>query len=77
MKTIQSKINTEFIKLESLLKFEGLVETGGEAKERIQAGEVTAKSCAPATWWPWMTCAWKWYDRFLHFPGLFPQLCPF
>ena len=36
MKTIQSKINTEF-----LLKFEGLVETGGEAKERIQAGEVT------------------------------------
>lgn len=40
MKTIQSKITTEFIKLESLLKFEGLVETGGEAKERIQAGEV-------------------------------------
>ena len=29
MKTIQSKITTEFIKLESLLKFEGLVETGG------------------------------------------------
>ena len=40
MKTIQSKITTEFIKLESLLKFEGLVETGGEAKERIQDGEV-------------------------------------
>ena len=40
MKTIQSKIVTEFIKLESLLKFEGLAETGGEAKERIQAGEV-------------------------------------
>ncbi|WP_297290499.1 RNA-binding S4 domain-containing protein [uncultured Flavonifractor sp.] len=40
MKTIQSQINTEFIKLESLLKFEGLTETGGEAKERIQAGEV-------------------------------------
>ncbi len=40
MRTIQSKITTEFIKLESLLKFEGLVETGGEAKERIQAGEV-------------------------------------
>ena len=40
MKTIQSHIETEFIKLEALLKFEGLAETGGEAKERIQAGEV-------------------------------------
>lgn len=33
-------ITTEFIKLQDLLKFAGLVETGGEAKERIQAGEV-------------------------------------
>ena len=40
MKTIQSHIETEYIKLEALLKFEGLAETGGEAKERIQAGEV-------------------------------------
>ena len=32
-------ITTEFIKLQDLLKFAGLVETGGEAKERIQAGE--------------------------------------
>lgn len=32
-------ITTEFIKLKDLLKFAGLVETGGEAKERIQAGE--------------------------------------
>ena len=40
MREIQVQIHTEFIKLESLLKFEGLVETGGEAKERIQAGEV-------------------------------------
>ncbi len=38
MDTIQ--INTEFIKLDSLLKFAGLVETGGEAKELIQAGQV-------------------------------------
>ena len=37
MKTIT--ITTEFIKLQDLLKFAGLVETGGEAKERIQAGE--------------------------------------
>ena len=34
------KINTEFIKLEALLKFAGAVETGGEAKLAIQNGEV-------------------------------------
>ena len=33
-------IRTDYIKLDSLLKFAGLAETGGEAKERIQAGEV-------------------------------------
>lgn len=33
-------IQTPFIKLEALLKFEGLSGTGGEAKERIQQGEV-------------------------------------
>ena len=33
-------IRTEYIKLDALLKFAGLAETGGEAKERIQAGEV-------------------------------------
>ena len=38
MDTIQ--INTELIKLDSLLKFAGMVETGGEAKELIQAGQV-------------------------------------
>ncbi|MDO4315068.1 MAG: RNA-binding S4 domain-containing protein [Oscillospiraceae bacterium] len=38
MKTIT--ITTEFIKLQDLLKFANLVETGGEAKERIQGGEV-------------------------------------
>ena len=32
-------ITTEYIKLQDLLKLAGLVETGGEAKERIQAGE--------------------------------------
>lgn len=32
-------ITTEFIKLQDLLKFSNLVGTGGEAKERIQAGE--------------------------------------
>lgn len=34
------KIITEFIRLDALLKFEGLTETGGEAKELIQAGGV-------------------------------------
>lgn len=33
-------ITTEFIKLQDLLKFSNLVETGGEAKERVQTGEV-------------------------------------
>ena len=33
-------ITTDFIKLQDLLKFANLVETGGEAKERIQGGEV-------------------------------------
>ena len=37
MRTIA--ITTEFIKLQDLLKLGNLVETGGEAKERIQAGE--------------------------------------
>ena len=37
MKTIT--ITTEFIKLQDLLKLAGAVETGGEAKERIQAWE--------------------------------------
>ena len=34
------KIQTEFIKLDALLQFAGVTETGGEAKEAIQAGEV-------------------------------------
>lgn len=33
-------IHTEFIKLDSLLKLAGLVETGGEAKLLIQKGQV-------------------------------------
>ena len=34
-------ITTEFIKLDSLLKFSNLVLTGGEAKLAIQDGDVT------------------------------------
>ena len=33
-------IHTEYIKLDSLLKLAGLVETGGEAKLLIQNGQV-------------------------------------
>ncbi|MBQ8648033.1 MAG: RNA-binding S4 domain-containing protein [Oscillospiraceae bacterium] len=33
-------IHTEFIKLGDLLKFAGMVETGGEAKLLIQEGQV-------------------------------------
>lgn len=33
-------ISTEFIKLEAFLKFSGAAETGGEAKNRIQNGDV-------------------------------------
>lgn len=35
------KITTEFIKLDALLKFAGVMDTGGEAKTAIQEGEVT------------------------------------
>lgn len=35
------EIHTDFIKLDALLKFAGLCETGGFAKERIQNGEVS------------------------------------
>lgn len=34
------KINTEFIKLDALLKFASLVGSGGEAKMLIQNGQV-------------------------------------
>ena len=40
-------ITTEFIRLQDLLKLANLVETGGEAKERIQNGEamVNGETC--------------------------------
>ena len=33
-------IRTEFIKLDALLKFAGVCETGGHAKEAVQSGDV-------------------------------------
>jgi len=41
MQTETIQITTEFIKLEGLLKFSGIAETGGDAKLMIQDGEVT------------------------------------
>lgn len=35
------EINTPFIKLEQLLKFAGIAETGGHAKEIITCGDCT------------------------------------
>lgn len=34
-------IHTEFIKLDALLKYAGLCETGGEAKTAVQEGQVS------------------------------------
>ncbi len=41
MKKETVKITTEWIKLDSLLKFAGMCDTGGFAKELIQQGKVT------------------------------------
>ena len=40
MKQESVAIRTEFIKLDALLKYAGLTDTGGFAKELIQAGRV-------------------------------------
>ena len=40
MQTQRVSIRTEFIKLDSLLKYAGLPDTGGFAKELIQGGQV-------------------------------------
>ena len=40
MKEEHIKIDTEYIKLDALLKFAGVAETGGAAKTAIQEGEV-------------------------------------
>ena len=40
MKSEVIEINDEFIRLDSLMKFSGMVATGGEAKVLIQQGDV-------------------------------------
>ena len=44
MKEIKIKIKTEFIKLDSLLKFAGLVETGADGKLIIQEGRIRVEN---------------------------------
>ena len=46
MKTVP--IQTEYIKLQDLLKLSGAADTGGEAKVAVQAGEVLVNG-APCT----------------------------
>lgn len=41
MEQLKIKITTEFIKLDQLLKFSGVAETGGHSKEIITSGEVS------------------------------------
>ncbi|MCQ1531685.1 S4 domain-containing protein YaaA [Lutispora saccharofermentans] len=38
---LEIKIDTEYIKLDQFLKFAGLVNTGGEAKNIIMEGRIT------------------------------------
>ncbi len=40
MKSEIITINEEFIKLDNLLKFSGIAQTGGEAKVLVQSGQV-------------------------------------
>lgn len=40
MKSEIITINDEFIKLDNLLKFSGIAQTGGEAKVLVQSGQV-------------------------------------
>ena len=41
METIRIPIDTEFIRLDAMLKLGGAFETGGQAKVAIQSGQVT------------------------------------
>ena len=56
-------IRTEFIKLDALLKFAGVCETGGEAKAAVQDGRVfvNGERCTmrgKKTRASWLNCCW-------------------
>lgn len=44
MKSSEIKIETDYIKLDSLLKFSGAAQTGSDAKEIIREGKVLLNS---------------------------------
>lgn len=46
METVKMKIDTEFIRLDSFLKMCGAFETGGQAKQAVQAGKVKVNGAA-------------------------------
>ena len=64
-------IHTEFIKLQDLLKFANLVSSGGEAKERIQGGEVTVNG-EICTMRRWRTRRPNWAARWRRFHTIPP-----
>lgn len=76
---IETTITTEFIKLDSLLKFSGLTDTGGFAKELIQNrfgmrfnGEVCTmrgKKIRPGTRFPWKNSLSGCHDRYIACSG--------
>lgn len=41
MEKMTVEINTEFITISNLLKYSGIIDTGGQAHEAIEAGDVT------------------------------------
>ena len=45
MEKITVGITTEFITISNLLKYAGVLETGGQAHEAIEAGVVTLEEC--------------------------------
>ena len=51
MESRHIQISTDFIKLDALLKFAGICETGGLAKEAVQAGEVTIYALSISPVW--------------------------
>lgn len=46
MEPVKMKIDTEFIRLDSFLKLCGAFETGGQAKQAVQGGEVKVNGAA-------------------------------
>lgn len=59
------EITTEFIKLDALLKFAGLCETGGEAKLCVEEGlvKVNGETCLQRGKKSGREIQWNWTER--------------